>query len=97
VTKRRRGSRAHLQADSPEGAQHLVDRIADELGIGIIVEAVEDGPPCRITAFLNFGILQTEVTAEGPDEAAAWRELARAAASWRQSNEVSFTRNFWGG
>jgi hypothetical protein len=27
----------------------------------------------------------------------AWRELARAAAAWRQSNEVSFTRTVWGG
>ncbi len=61
------------------------------------MSTVVDGPPCRITAFLNFGILQTEVAVEGQDEAAAWRELARVAASWRQSNEVSFSRNFWGG
>jgi hypothetical protein len=49
------------------------------------------------TAFLSFGILQTKVTVEGPDEASAWRELARAAAAWRQSNDVSFSRSFWGG
>jgi hypothetical protein len=80
-----------------EDAQRLVDRIADDLGIGVLVSAIDDGPPVRITTTLVFGIVQTEVTVEGPDEATAWRELARAAASWRQSNEVSFTRNFWGG
>jgi hypothetical protein len=78
-------------------AQHLLDRIADDLGIGVLVSAINDGPPVRITAALVFGILQTEVTVEGPDEASAWRELARAAASWRQSDEVSFSRNYWGG
>ena len=78
-------------------AQRLLDRIADDLGIGVLVSAIDDGPPVRISATLVFGILQTEVTVEGSDEAAAWRELARAAASWRQSNEVSFSRNYWGG
>ena len=78
-------------------AQRLLDRIADDLGIGVLVSAIDDGPPVRITAALVFGILQTEVAVEGSDEAEAWRELARAAASWRQSNEVSFSRNYWGG
>jgi hypothetical protein len=97
MAKRRRGTPAHLQADTPAGAWALVQDLADDLGIGIVVANVVDGPPCCISAFLNFGIVQTEVTVEGPDEASALRELARAAAAWRQSNEVSFTRNFWGG
>ena len=97
MAKRRRGSTADRQADTPAGAWALVEKLADDLGIGIVVGNVEDGPPCRITAFLSFGIMQTEVTVEGSDEASAWRELARAAAAWRQSNEVSFSRNFWGG
>ena len=74
-----------------------MDRISDELGVGVLISSVDDGPPWRITALLTFALLRTEVTVEGPDEAAAWRELARAAASWRQSNEVSFSRNWWGG
>ena len=78
-------------------AERLVQQIADSLGIGVLVSEIEDGPPVRITATLVFGILRSDVTVEGPDEATAWRELARAAAAWRQSNEVSFTRNFWGG
>ena len=97
MAKRRRGSTAHGRANTPARARDLVQKIADGLGIGIVVGNVVDGPPCRITAFLNFGILQTEVMVEGPDEASAWRELARAAAAWRQSNEVSFSRTFWGG
>ena len=78
-------------------AQRLLDRIAHDLGIGVLVSTIDDGPPVRITAALVFGILQTEVTVQGPDETSAWRELARAAASWRQSNEVSFSRNYSGG
>jgi hypothetical protein len=80
-----------------EDARRLVDRIADDLGVGVLVGTIEEGPPVRIMATLVFGIVQTEVIVEGPDEASAWRELARTAAAWRQSNEVSFTRNFWGG
>lgn len=97
MAKRRRGTQARGRGETPEGAWTLVQKLADDLGIGIVVGNVVDGPPCRITAFLNFGIQQTEVTVEGPDEASAWRELARVAAAWRQSNEVSFSRNFWGG
>ena len=80
-----------------EDARRLVERIAADLGVGVLVGPIEEGPPVRIMATLVFGIVQTEVIVEGPDEAAAWRELARAAASWCQSDEVSFTRNFWGG
>jgi hypothetical protein len=97
VVKQRRGSRHRRRVDEPAAQQDLLDRIADELGIGVLVSAIDDGPPVRITATLVFGILQTEVTVAGDDDAAAWRELARAAASWRQSNEVSFTRTYWGG
>ena len=97
MAKRRRGTTAHRRADTPAGAWELVQKLADDLGIGVVVGDVEVGPRCRISACLNFGIQQTEVTVEGSDEASAWRELARAAAAWRQSNEVSFSRNFWGG
>ena len=97
MVKQRRGSRQHRRADDPAAQQDLVGQIAEELGIGVLVSTFDDGPPVRITATLVFGILQTEVTVEGTDEATAWRELARAAAGWRQSNEVSFSRNYWGG
>jgi hypothetical protein len=97
MTKRRRGASARLRADSTAGAWRSMRQIADELGIGIIIGNLVDGPPCRITASLQFGIQQTEVTVEGPDEASALRELTRSATAWRQSNEVSLTKGFWGG
>ena len=97
MVKQRRGSHRLRRVDEPAAQRELVDRIADELGVGVLVSAIDEGPPVRVTAALTFGILRTEVMVEGPDEATAWRELARAAASWRQSNEVSFTRTFWGG
>ena len=85
MAKRRRGSTAHGRSRHAGRRQALVQKLADDLGIGIVVGNVEDGPPCRITALLNFGIVQTEVTVEGRTRP-AWRELARAAAAWRQSN-----------
>ena len=57
---------------------------------GVKVVTFDSDTDCR-DLFIN------QVTVQGVDEPAAWRELARAAAAWRQSNEVSFTRNFWGG
>jgi hypothetical protein len=95
--KRRRGSQHQRRIDEPAAQQALLHRIADELGVGVLVSVIDEGPPVRITATLVFGILRSDVTVEGSDEATAWRELARAAAAWRQSNEVSFTRTFWGG
>ena len=97
MVKRRRGSQHRRRIDEPAAQRDLLDRIANELGVGVFVSAIDDGPPVRITATLAFGILRSDVTVEGRDEATAWRELARAAATWRQSNEVSFTRTFWGG
>jgi hypothetical protein len=97
MTKRRRGASARQRADSTAGAWKSMQQIADELGIGIVIVDLVDGPPCRITAILRFGILQTEVTVEGLDEAGAVHELSRSAAAWRQSNEVSLTQGFWGG
>jgi hypothetical protein len=97
MVKRRRGSQHRRKIDEPAAQQELLDRIADQLGVGVLVSAIEVGPPARISATLTFGILRSDVTVEGPDEATAWRQLARAAAAWRQSNEVSFTRTFWGG
>ena len=95
--KQRRGSRQRRRIDEPAAQRDLIDRLAHELGVGVLVASIEDGPPWQITAVLTFGLLQTEVRVEGSDEAAAWREPARAAASWRQSNEVSLSRTWWGG
>ena len=62
MAKRRRGGSAHREAETRAGARLLVEKIADDLGIGIVVGSVVDGPPCQITAFLGFGTVQTEVT-----------------------------------
>jgi hypothetical protein len=77
--------------------RELLADIEDRLGIGIVVGEVEPGPPVTITALLSFAANQVEVTVTGATEANAWRELAVAAARWRQSDEVSITRTYWGG
>ena len=74
--KQRRGSRHRRRVDEPAAQEDLAGQIADQLGIGVLMSAIEDGPPVRITATLVFGILQTEVTVEGSDEATAWLRFA---------------------
>jgi len=84
-------------AASVTAAQDLLARIERDLGVGVLVDAVEDGEPFRIHALLSFGTLQREIEVTGDTEAGAWAELARRAAAWRTSDEVSLINQYWGG
>ena len=95
MAKRRRGSR--VRTGSVWGARQVIVDLEDKLGMGVLVTDTEEGPPFEITALLTFGIQQTTVVVEGPTEVEAWHELARTAVNWRQSNEISLRRTFWGG
>jgi hypothetical protein len=59
---------------------HVLERM---LSVAVIVRDIEPGPPAEITA---AGMVDGDVTTligRGPDEAAAWRDLASAIAAWR--------------
>jgi hypothetical protein len=93
MAKRRRGS--HVAAPPVAGAEAVLADIHTKLGVGVLVESIDPGPPVRITALLTYAALSTRVGVQSDTEPEAWRELARAAAGWRQSNEVSLITN-WG-
>jgi hypothetical protein len=41
MVKRRRGSQHRRRIDEPAAQQELLDRIADQLGVGVLVSAIE--------------------------------------------------------
>ena len=63
-----------------------IERLAEHLGVGILIESVEPGPPARIvaTGLLDGG--RTELVGSGPTEEDAWRDLARAAIAWKRED-----------
>jgi hypothetical protein len=68
--------------DGPEG----IARLADHLGVGILIDALEPGPPVRISA---TGLLDGETTrleGSGATEQAAWDDLARAVIAWKRED-----------
>ncbi len=81
-------------SDLPPGREAIA-RLAEHLGVGILVESVEPGPPARsvATGLLDGG--QTELVGSGPTEEDAWRDLARAAIAWKREDGRNI-RLWWG-
>jgi hypothetical protein len=80
----RRRSRVKPQTLPP--GPEAIERLAEALGVGIIVDAVDPGPPVRIvaTGLLDGGT--TRLTGVGATEDEAWRDLARAAIAWKRDD-----------
>ncbi len=78
----------------PTGPE-AIERLAEQLGVGILVESVEPGPPARIiaTGLLDGG--STRLEGSGPTEDDAWRDLARAAIVWKREDGRNI-RLWWG-
>jgi hypothetical protein len=66
------------------------------LGIGVLVQSVEPGPPVRITASLMLDSRSGEVSGVGESEAEAWQDLGRAAMAWRNEDQQNI-RIYGGG
>jgi hypothetical protein len=65
------------------------------LGIGIIVQSIEDGPTVRIEALVLLGQHSEQIVGAGTTETKAWRDLARSAIAWRTTNDKHVP--WWGG
>jgi hypothetical protein len=74
-----------------------IERLAEALGIGIMVQSIEAGPPAVITATFLLDTRVFDVSAIGPTEGDAWGELARKAIGWKNDDERNARTYFGGG
>ena len=81
--------------DIPPPGPEAIARLAELLGVGILIESVETGPPARIVASGLLDGERTRLEGSGPTEEDAWRDLARAAIVLK--SEVGRNVRFWWG
>ena len=70
----------------PPPGPEAIERLAEHLGVGILIESVEPGPPARIVAMGLLDGGRTRLEGSGPTEEDAWRDLARAAIVWKRED-----------
>ena len=73
-----------------------IERLAEALGIGIMVQSIEAGPPAVITATFLLDTRMFSVSASGASEDDAWVDLARKAIEWKNDDERN-VRTYLGG
>jgi hypothetical protein len=73
-----------------------IERLAETLGIGIIVQSIDEGPPATIEASLLLDARVHHATARGPTEEEAWEDLARQATEWG-NDDPRKVRTYLGG
>jgi len=78
----------------PNGPR-LLRELERTFGVGIIVQAIDEGPPVTIDALVMFGGQREEIRGAGQDETEAWHAFASAIATWRAANDKHVT--MWGG
>lgn len=88
MAKARRGS-------SRLSGPRLLQGLERTLGVGIIVTAIDDGPPVTIDALVMFGAQREVVRGTGETESDAWQALGSAIAGWRADNDKHVP--MWGG
>jgi hypothetical protein len=88
VAKARRGSNRTT-------GERLAHALEQTFGVGIIVEAIDEGPPSTIDALVMFGAQQERLRGTGETVSEAWRSLGFAIAAWRGANDKHVT--MWGG
>jgi hypothetical protein len=69
-------------AFGPESTQ----RLAEHLGIALLIEDLDPGPPVRIVATAILDGAQSGLEGSGDTEEDAWRELGRAVIAWRRDD-----------
>jgi len=90
-----RSSQVRRRRRLPPGPEAIAE-LASALGIGIIVQSIDEGPPARIEASLLLDALVHHATATGQTADAAWEDLARQATEWG-NNDPRKVRTYLGG
>ena len=70
----------------PPPGPDAIARLAVHLGVGILIESVEAGPPARIVAAGLLDGDRTPLVGVGSTEDDAWEDLARAAIAWKRDD-----------
>lgn len=83
------------QASGADSVAEFLEDLERTLGVGVIVQSIEDGPTFTIRALLLLGQHSEHVVGEGRTEAEAYRALARSAIAWRTTNDKQVP--WWGG
>ena len=71
---------------TPPPGPEAIARLAEHLGVGILIESVEAGPPVRIVAAGLLDGDRTPLEGSGTTEREAWEDLARAAIAWKRDD-----------
>ena len=74
--------RSRLKPQNLPPGPEAIERLAEALGVGIIVQSIDEGPPATIEASLLLDARVHHATAKGPTEEEAWEDLARQATEW---------------
>jgi hypothetical protein len=82
------------EAIPPPGPEAIA-KLAKLLGVGIVIDDVIDGPPFRVIATGFLDAERTSLEGVGGTEEDAWRDLARAAISWKLDDGRNI-RFMWG-
>jgi hypothetical protein len=90
-----RSRRAASSRRPPPPGPEAIARLAELLGVGILIESVDPGPPSRIVAVGLVDGGRTLLEGGGATEDDAWRDLARAAIAWKRDDGRNI-RFWWG-
>ena len=82
---------APMPAELPEFLRDL----ERALGIGILVQEIDEADTVTIQALVLLGQHSEEIVGQGVSEAEAWRDLARSAIAWRTTDDKHVP--WWGG
>ena len=75
---------------TPPPGPEAIARLAEHLGVGILIESVEAGPPVRILAAGLLDGRRTRLEGAGPTEDEAWEDLARTVIAWSRDDPRNF-------
>jgi hypothetical protein len=78
---------ANSEIDEPFSGPAWLADLEGWLGIGILVQSIDEEPEFRIRALFMFAQHSETVTVTGSTEAEAWPALARQAIAWRTTDD----------
>jgi hypothetical protein len=81
----------------PRNGAESIARLGEALGVGVIVQSIDEGPPFTIEASLLRDTQAHHVVAAGPSEDEAWDDLARKVTQWANQDPRTIRTVIGGG